>query len=143
MQISPEGLTIANKYLETGSIKDTADSLLVSNEQVAELLNKPEVKRYIDAVYLDTGYRNRSKLALLMDKIIESKIQEAEESEIYSSKDLVDILAMAHKMKMEELKLEHSKIMNQTNVQINESPFGGGNYGSLMEKLLKVEKNGG
>ena len=52
---------------------------------------------------------------------------------------------MAHKMRMDEIKamaeLEKAKasnVKNQTNVQINsELPFGQGNYGKLMEKLLK------
>ena len=59
-------------------------------------------------------------------------------------KDLADLLQMAHKMRMDEIKAqteftkaESSNIKSQTNVQINESvPFGQGNYGSLMEKLL-------
>ena len=52
---------------------------------------------------------------------------------------------MAHKMRMDEIKaqadLEKAKaqnVKNQTNVQINgEVPFGQGNYGELMKKLLK------
>ena len=52
---------------------------------------------------------------------------------------------MAHKMRMDEIKAqadlakaESGNIKNQTNVQINEAvPFGQGNYGKLMEKLLK------
>ena len=51
---------------------------------------------------------------------------------------------MAHKMRMDEikaqadmLKAENGSVKNQTNVQINEAvPFGQGNYGKLMEKLL-------
>ena len=73
------------------------------------------------------------------------KMEEAEESEIYSNKDLADLLGMAHKMRMDEIKaqadLEKAKASNiksQTNVQINgEVPFGQGNYGELMKKLLK------
>ena len=96
-------------------------------------------------MYLDTGYRNRFKLATALDDIIERKLEEAEESQIYTNKDLADLLQMAHKMRMDEIKamaeLEKAKsssIKNQTNVQINsEMPFGQGNYGKLMEKLLK------
>ena len=63
---------------------------------------------------------------------------------MYSSKDLADLLQMAHKMRMDEIKAqadlaktESNNIKNQTNVQINEAvPFGQGNYGKLMEKLL-------
>ena len=76
--------------------------------------------------------------------MIASKLEEAQETGIYSSKDLADLLQMAHKMRMDEIKaqtdLEKAQagnIKNQTNVQINESiPFGQGNYGKLMEKLL-------
>ena len=58
---------------------------------------------------------------------------------------MADLLMMAHKMRMDEIKamaeLEKAKtanVKNQTNVQINgEMPFGQGNYGKLMEKLLK------
>jgi hypothetical protein len=41
------------------------------------------------------------------------------------------------KAQVELEKAKGSTIKNQTNVQINESiPFGQGNYGKLMEKLL-------
>jgi phage terminase small subunit len=138
LQIAPEGLELANEYLTCGSIKDAAKSLCISTEKAVEVLNKAEVKRYIDAVYLDMGYRNRNKIAEVMDEIIESKLEEARESEMFSTKDLVDIMQIAHKMRMDEIKAEASKptIQNQTNVQINETPFGQGNYGKLMEKLL-------
>ena len=67
-----------------------------------------------------------------------------EESEIYSNKDLADLYALAHKMRMDEMKAQTelekakaSQIKTQNNVQINaEVPFGQGNYGELMKKLL-------
>jgi hypothetical protein len=139
LKINPEGLEIANKYLETQSVEETARAMYISEEAVTNVLNKTEVKRYIDSVYLDLGYRNRFKLGNLLDRIIDAKLEECEETEIYTNKDLVDLITLAHKMRMEELK--HQKdtttIRNQTNVQINESnPFGGGKYGELMEKLV-------
>ena len=110
------------------------------------MLNRREVKQYIDTVYLDTGYRNRFKLADTLDTLIEKKMEEAEESEIYTSKDLADLLQMAHKMRIDEMKaqteLEKAKatnIKNQTNIQVNDGGFGQGNYGKLMEKLLRKE----
>ena len=139
LAISPEGLELANEYLKCGSIETTARSLSISTDQAIDVLNKTEVKRYIDAVYLDMGYRNRNNIAKVMDEIIESKLEEARDSEMFSSKDLVDIMQIAHKMRMDEIKAENAKpsIQNQTNVQINENqPFGQGNYGELMKKLL-------
>lgn len=142
-KMSPEGLEIANAYLELGNVPAVCARLSTDENTVQEFLGKREVKAYIDQVYLDTGYRNRFKLATALDDIIERKLEEAEESQIYTNKDLADLLQMAHKMRMDEIKamaeLEKAKasnIKNQTNVQINELPFGQGNYGKLMEKLL-------
>ena len=76
--------------------------------------------------------------------MIQSKLDEAQETGIYSNKDLADLMQQAHKMRMDEIKAQadlqratQSNLKNQTNVQINEGiPFGQGNYGKLMEKLL-------
>ena len=142
--ISPEGMEIENSYLQFENIGAVSDELRVSEEKVAELLNKREVKKYIDTVYLDLGYRNRNNIGKLLDEMIESKLEEAQESGVYSNKDLADLLTMAHKMRMDEIKAQAdlekaqaSNIRTQNNVQINsEVPFGQGNYGKLMEKLL-------
>jgi hypothetical protein len=146
-KMSPEGLEIANAYLELGNIQAVCIRLKLDENTIQEYLGKREIKAYVDQVYLDTGYRNRFKLASTLDDIIEKKLDEADESQIYTNKDIADLLGMAHKMRMDEIKamadLEKAKasnIKNQTNVQINsELPFGQGNYGKLMEKLLKEE----
>ena len=146
-KMSPEGLEIANAYLELGNIQAVCIRLKLDENTIQEYLGKREIKAYVDQVYLDTGYRNRFKLASTLDDIIEKKLDEADESQIYTNKEIADLLGMAHKMRMDEIKamadLEKAKasnIKNQTNVQINsELPFGQGNYGKLMEKLLKEE----
>ena len=51
-------------------------------------------------MFLDTGYRTVSKLGQALDTLIE-KTEEVEESEIYSNKDLADLYALAHKMRMD------------------------------------------
>lgn len=140
--ISPEGLEVANAYLTFGNVRGASEHLKVPEHKVAELLNSREVKKYIDTVYLDTGYRNRNNIAALLDEMIASKIEEAQESGMYTSKDLFDLISLAHKMRMDELKVQQQNqtIKNQTNVQINDgNPFGSGNYGALMEKLLHGE----
>ena len=140
--ISPEGIEIANTYLQYGNIREVCNYLCVPEDKVVAILNKREVKQYIDTVYLDMGYRNRNNLASVMDDMIASKLEEAVETGIYSKKDLADLLQMAHKMRMDEIKAQAelekaTTVRNQTNVQINEGiPFGQGNYGKLMEKLL-------
>lgn len=137
--ISPEGVEVANAYLTTGNITATAQFLMVPEEKIAQVLATREVKKYIDTIYLDTGYRNRNNIASLLDTMIQSKVDEAAESQIYSNKDLADLLSLAHKIRMDEIKSdrESNPIKNQTNVQINEGIFGQGNYGKLMEELFK------
>jgi phage terminase small subunit len=139
--ISPENLEIANCFLQYGNVRATADYMNVPQNIVVEALNTKEVKRYIDNVYLDLGYRNRENIASVMDTIIQSKLEEAEETGMYTTKDLVDLMQIAHKMRMDEIKamneLEKNTIKNQTNIQVNETnTFGSGNYGKLMERLL-------
>lgn len=143
--ISPEGLEIANTYLKTTSVSETAKSLGIPEDQVSRYLGQREVKKYVDTVFLDVGYRNRFKLADALDSIIEKKLEELDEADMTSNKDIADLLQMAHKMRMDEMKtqtdaakVEQSNIKNQTNVQINDnSSFGEGNYGELMKRLLK------
>jgi hypothetical protein len=79
IKMSPEGLEVANTYLQLGSITDVCDRLSLDENTVSEYLNKREIKQYIDQVYLDTGYRNRFKLADTLDNIIDEKLNEAEE----------------------------------------------------------------
>jgi predicted transcriptional regulator len=143
--ISPEGLEIANTYLKTTSVRETALLLKVPEDSVSKYLNQREVKKYVDTVFLDLGYRNRFKLAATLDNIIEQKLEELDETEMTSNKDIADLLQMAHKMRMDEIKAtadqtkaEQAIVKNQTNVQINDnSSFGEGNYGELMKKLLQ------
>lgn len=144
--ISPEQLEIAQTYLKTQSIQDTAVLLKISDVQVSQYLRKPEVKAYLDHVYISSGFRNRDKLAKVMEDILEKKLAELEEADIGSSKDIVDIIMAIDKMRQNEIKgmieLEKAKnagVKNQTNVQINETPFGSGNYGKLLEALLDHE----
>jgi hypothetical protein len=144
-KMSPEGLEIANSYLEHGNIPDVCTKLGVSENQVSEVLNKREVKQYIDTVFLDTGYRNRFKISETLDMLIEKKLEESDETQIYTNKDMADLLQMAHKMRIEEMKaqteMEKAKaqtVKTQVNIQDNSGlPFGQGNYGNLIKKLMK------
>jgi hypothetical protein len=128
--LTPECLDIANAYLNYGSAKDTAEQLGIPEYQVVQLLERKDVKDYITGVYLDRGYRNRHKIGEVLDKMIDSKLEEALESGIYTSKDLLELLQFAHKMRMDELKNDNS------GPTVNIANFGQGNYGQLMERLL-------
>lgn len=143
--ISPEGLEVANSYLTHQSIPKVCDELGVSPELVISTLAREDVKGYISGVFRDLGFNNRFKMRRAMDVLISKKFQELEESGMGSTKDIADLLALSHKMTMEELdreialekvKSRNSNIKSQVNVQIND---GGSNYGSLLEKLMNVK----
>jgi hypothetical protein len=132
--LTPEALDIANAYITYGSAKETADQLQIPEYQIVQLLERNDVKDYITGIYLDRGYRNKHKLGSVLDKMIDAKLEEAEESGIYTSKDLLELLQFAHKMRMDELKNDN------TGPTVNIANFGQGNYGQLMEKLLNNDK---
>jgi hypothetical protein len=131
---APEWLEVANSYLITRSAQATAEHLAVPLHTVIECLARKDVRDYLNQIYLDTGYRNRDRLGQVLDKMIDAKLEEAEETGIYTSKDLLEIIALVHKMRMEELKNAPVEIKQQTNVQINDAS--GTNYSKLMETLL-------
>lgn len=132
-KISPEGFDIANAYLEFGTVEEVAQQLQLPQHEVAATLRRKDVKDYLDGIYLDMGYRNRDKIGKLLDKMIDAKIEEAEESGVYTSKDLYELISLAHKIRMDELKLQKEQGPAQVTQIAN---FGEGNYGRLMEKLL-------
>jgi len=143
--IAPENLEIANTYLQTQDIAQTANDLGIPVEFVADVLNKKDVRTYINTVFFDVGFNNRYKMRAAMDAIIKQKFKEMQESETGSSKDIADLLALSHKMTMDalalELKVEEAKnshLRTQTNIQINAD--GGSKYNSLIERLLEANK---
>lgn len=143
LDISPEALEVANTYLQSQDLQETATSLDMPTEMVTKFLNKKEVKAYIDHVFFNMGFNNRFKIREAMDAVIRKKFQELEESDMGSTKDIADLLALSHKMTMQELqmqvelkKLDATSIKNQVNVQINEGFSDGTKYGDLIQKLM-------
>lgn len=134
--LTAEILDITQLYIDCGlSMQETADRAGLSLQEVSETISHPQAKAYINDVYLDTGYRNRAKIGLLLDKIIESKIEDAEETEQWSDMDLAELLKLAHKIRMDEAKLD------SPNTQVNIANFGDSNYANLVQKLLNGKPN--
>ena len=135
-KISPEGLEIAETYLLYGDLKEAANALEMEPSEVSDYLNQREVKAYIDHQYLESGYRNRNRIADVLDRVIDLKLEEMEDSEMGSKKDILEVLQFAHKLRMEELAAMSKTtggITNQTNVLITEA--GGVNYNKLLGKI--------
>jgi len=136
----PEMVAVATMFLETNDIDETATALGIEKNKVIALLNNKEVKRFIDTVFLEQGYFNRSKISSVMTEMIDKKLLELEEAEIGSNKDIADLMVIAHKMRMDEIKAMQAE--NKTsapgtvnNTQINGASFGN-NYNDLLGKLV-------
>ncbi len=143
LEISPEALEVANAYLQCQDINKTADDLDIPRSLVTQILARREVKAYVDYVFANIGFNNRFKIRAAMDALIKQKFQELEESGMGSSKDIAELLALSHKMTMDEraieVKLEQlrqANIKNQVNVQINEGISDGSKYSQLIRSLL-------
>ena len=88
--LDPVMLALANDYLSGKAIDELADEYGISEDRVTSVIEKKEVKNYIDSVFATQGYLNRIKRINLINSVIDQKIQEAVETGIYSKKDLLD-----------------------------------------------------
>jgi hypothetical protein len=103
--MSPENQLIADKYMEFKSIEKTAHMLKTTEDKIAKAIRRQDVRRYIDERFLETGFNNKHRVQELMDKIISNKLAEVEEAEVYTKKDLVELLQINHQMRAVEEKL--------------------------------------
>ena len=124
--IDPVVLSVANDYLSGKSISDIADSYSLSEDRVAAIIEKKEVKSYIDNVFVTQGYLNRVKRLHLINSVIDQKMQDALETGVFSKKDLLDWLKHLHDVES----AVHKKEKPTVAVQVNN------NYESLMKGLV-------
>ena len=125
--LEPVVLALANDYLSGQSVEEIATTYGISEDRVTAVIEKKEVKNYIDSVFATQGYLNRIKRINLINQVIDQKIQEAVETGIYSKKDLLDW--MKHLQEVEtSLKPKQSQ-GPAVAVQIN-------NYDKLMKDLM-------
>jgi len=141
-KIAPEALAVAQSYLIHQDLHKVAVDLDLPRSQVAWYLDKREVKNFVDSVFMQQGYMHRYKLQDLLTDVIDAKIEEMEETEMASTKDIADLIALQHKMRMDELNLQ-LKIQEKSNPTVREKVTNvqnnyGTNYMDLMEKISKV-----
>lgn len=144
IRVSPEGLKVAEAYISNGhDLTKTAEALGMDKADVQVLLNKRETKNYIDQLFMESGFRNRARMADLMDEIISAKLEELADTGMGSSKDILEILLASHKMQMDQMAMQIKLIeaenkLGAPGIQINQQINNhGSNYNSLLEKLLK------
>ena len=125
--LDPVILAIANDYLSGKSVEQISDEYAVSQDRITSVIEKKEVKSYIDNVFATQGYLNRIKRINLINQVRDQKIQDAVETGIYSKKDLLDWMKHLHEV---ETALKPKSTGPQVAVQIN-------NYDKLMKDLME------
>lgn len=146
--IQPEGLQIAETYLMCGGdSKRVASELSLPVAEVEAQLKKNEVRSYINRQFNEQGFRNKFRIFGVMDQLLNMKLEEIQETQVGTSMDIVDLIKVMHKMKMDEMKMEAEMLKaqqasaptTQTNIQNNINMPGGDdeNYMSLINKLMK------
>ena len=125
--LDPVVLAIANDFLSGKSIEEISDEYGVSQDRITSVVEKKEVKIYIDSVFATQGYLNRVKRINLINQVIDQKIADAVETGVYSKKDLLDW--MRHLQEI-ETGLKPKQSGPQVAVQIN-------NYDKLMKDLME------
>ena len=92
--ISPEAIEIASKYLVHHDTKETAEALGIAPEKVTYYLRKPDVKRFIDTIFMEQGFMNRGKIQETMDKLFEIKLEEMlERASVQLEREQVTLIA--------------------------------------------------
>jgi len=125
--LDPVVLALANDYLSGKSVTDIAEEYAITCDRVTSVIEKKEVKAYIDSVFSTQGYLNRMKRMNLINQVIDQKLQEAVETGIYSKKDLLDW--MKHLQEI-ETGMKPKTAGPAVAVQIN-------NYDKLMKDLME------
>jgi CHAT domain-containing protein len=154
VEISPEALELANHYLQTQNIDEVCNTMGVTQSYALNILNRREVKAYIDHVFMDCGFNNRILMRRAMDAILRRKFQDMEEMDVGSEKDILDIMKVSHQMTMDildrQIKLEQIRMekrekekvkpTSQVNLQINDNSNNKQEmsmYEQLLSKLIQ------
>lgn len=131
-QVDPKFLLIANEALSGKNIVDIAEQYALSEDQVTSVLERTEVKRYMDNVYLSQGYLHRAKRLRIITEVIDQKLEEARDTGIYSKKDLLEWLKLLNDMENQARPKGPT-----TAVQVNQT----NNYTALMQDLFDKDGN--
>lgn len=144
--LQPEAIVVVEQYLRFNRDIDlVAAELNTTPTVIGDILNKREVRGYLDHLFMESGFRNREKFFDVLDNILDSKIEELNEAQMGSSMDIMDIMKVYHGMKIKELelsiKLQELQSAKQSagtinNVQINNSS----GYDKLLDRIIAGKK---
>lgn len=125
--LDPQHLLIANELLTGKSVTDIANRFSISPDRVTAICDRPDTKRYIDAVLMTQGYMHRSRRIDLINRVIDNKLEEALDTGVYTKRDLLDWIKL-----LNEMDRDNKPKTPTTAVQINQN----NNYSTLLQDLF-------
>lgn len=127
-EVDPKHLILANELLSGKSIPQISEEYGLTSDQVTAVVERGEVKRYIDSVYMSQGYLHRSRRMRIINEVIDEKLAEARETGVFSKRDLLDWLKLLNDMEKDSRPKQPTtavQVNNQTN-----------NYSTLLNDLF-------
>lgn len=118
IKITPETLAVADSYIVLGDISKVSQTLSMPRQDIIKILNQAPIKRYVDTIFNESGYQNRSRLMTTLDDIIDKKLTELDEAELSSKKDIADLLELSHKMRVSEMKMQLDYLKYETETEL-------------------------
>jgi hypothetical protein len=130
-ELDPQHLLVANELLCGKSIPSIAETTGLSTDQVTAIVERSEIRRYVDAVYMSQGYLNRVRRMQIINRVVDEKLAEAAETGVWSKRDLLDWMKLLNDMDKESRPKAPT-----TAVQVNHQT---NNYTTLMQDLFQKD----
>jgi len=130
-ELDPQHLLVANELLCGKSIPSIAESTGLSTDQVTAIVERSEIRRYVDAVYMSQGYLNRVRRMQIINRVVDEKLAEAAETGVWSKRDLLDWMKLLNDMDKDSRPKAPT-----TAVQVNHQT---NNYTTLMQDLFQKD----
>jgi hypothetical protein len=98
VKIDAKMLNLVHGYLKGKTTVQLAEEFKLDEIQVSSFLNRKEVRTYIQQQLQQVGYLNPISRIDLLNRMIESKVEEREEAQLpLSGKDLTEIIKLLQK----------------------------------------------
>lgn len=127
IKLDAKYVSLVNDYLNGTTITALSEKYNVSVEEISNFLNRKEVRSYIATVLQNYGYLNPINRINLLNRMIQQKIEIAEETDTpLTKKDLVELIKL--------LQTEQQMIQKTSQP---EEPIVNVNYLKLVQELTE------
>lgn len=141
IDLAPENLLVVNKYLEHGlNVAAVAADLRMPEQAVMEIIEAPACTSYIHKQFDAVMHAKQDKISQTFEMIIAKQLEEAAQTGVLTTKDLVEVLKMyadiQFKANEQRQKQHATRISSQNNINIGNDAIEQTGMGALMEKMM-------